>query len=129
MPKKNIAFLGLVKQLDQMFRIDYLFSTHPNQRYTLEQVASMLKVSTRTVERLYKVMKKFGAPIDTLTKLKGGATGGTCYKLGPRTTYRLELTPALMDRIMSGYRVHQEQAKAMREKKKLKRIKSLLLYD
>ena len=124
--EKSIAFLGMVRQLERMFKIDELLGAHPNHLFTLEQMSHHLDCSTRTIERIYKVMKRFGAPLYTTTKSKERATGGTCYKLSRNATYKLDINYALMTRIMSTHRMHQEQCKAMRDKKNLNRVQSLL---
>jgi len=131
--KQQTAFLSLVKQLERMFKIDDLFNAIPDRRVTLEQMANHLDCSTRTVERTYKVMKKFGAPIDTKTSSVKGY--GTKYGIKrnehgnyPKTapTFKLKLDSSVIARIMSNYRMRVEQAKYMQEERKLKRVQSLL---
>lgn len=132
----HTSFLGMVKQLERMFKIDDLFNAYPDRRFPLERMSQYLDCSTRTVERTYKVMKKFGAPIDTKSNVPEG--GGTKYGIKrtptggyPKNapTFRLKIDGPTVARIMSNHRMNVEKMRAINEKKKLKRIQSLLTEE
>ena len=119
MTAKNMA-----RQLDMMYRVDSLFRSQPKRYFTLQQVSSMLDVSTRTVERLYDAMRILGAPIETVTKGLANSNGGTNYR--QRSDYIFDVGPVKIARIMTNIRLKKEQGKALNEKMKLKRVQSLL---
>jgi hypothetical protein len=118
-------FKTLIRQMEWMYRIDELFASNPGRRFRLEQVAGMLGCTIRTVGRLYDVMFKMGAPLDTNRGNVPGEGIGTRY--GDRKRgWRLDFSYPTVLRISSGIRMRQDQIKAMNRLKKERSLTSLI---
>jgi predicted DNA-binding transcriptional regulator YafY len=121
----NTRFKTMIRQMEQMYRLDHLFASNPRRRFKLCQMAAMLGVTERTVERLLDVMFKFGAPIDTSKRPIGDQGIGTRYGRSKKG-WRLDFGYPAISKLTARLRMLEDRGPMMSIARQQKKLSSVL---